>query len=248
MKFAPAFKLSTLAASALLSASAFASGPDYEVLGGSAGLTFSGNALAALTTSGVSISAIAPASYVQPDVALGVDIYNTSWNDSYDVTSIGLVGGFTLKSSSVAGALVSISNLSLDVASGVLYGDIVTQSWSNATLGSYVGQTFSHQAMFHGTTSGTSNIAAGNDSISLQLNNLYMTSSAIPVLGNALGVAPFLYNAIFPTLNFGNSGVAVQFAPTVAVPEPSSALMLGLGLAALVGVQSARRKGGEQQA
>lgn len=247
MKFAPAFKLSTLAASALLSASAFASGPDYEAVGGSAGLTFSNNALAALTTSGVSISAIAPATYVQPNVALEVDVDGTSWNDSYDVTTIGLVGGFILNSSSVAGARATVSNLSFDVASGVLYGDIVTQSWSNPTLGSYVGQTFGHQAMFYGTRSGSSNIEAGNGNVSLQLNNLYMTSSAIPVLGNALGVAPFLYNAIFPTLNFGNSGVAVQFVPT-PVPEPSAALMLGLGLAALVGVQSVRRKAGEPQA
>lgn len=245
MKLANVLKLSVSAAAAACSAAAFAAGPGYTFDSGTAGLSFSNNALSALTTSGVSITAIAPASYVQPNIALPTAAAGTSWDSSFNVSTIAMDGGLILTSSSVTGAQAKLTNLSLDVATGSMYGDVTTSSWTNSTLGSYTGKTFTHQALFKGTESGISNIAAGNGTVSLKLDDLFMVSSTIPVLGDALGVAPFLYNAIFPTLNFGNAHATTTFAP---VPEPGTLALMGIGLLGVAGGQRARKKQSQQSA
>jgi hypothetical protein len=230
-----------VAAAAMVgAASAMAGGPGYTFDSGSAQLTFQQSALDTLAVAGISVSATAPATYVAPKISLVPAADGVSWNSSYDITSMTAAGGFVLNSSTVPGAHVDLSNISLDLASKTVFVDAITQSWTNALGKSYTGQTFNHLALFTGTLSGQTNIKAGNSSISSSLNDLFLSSAAIPALGNALGVPTNIQTILFPTLNFGTTTLQGKFTPTPAVPEPSTTLLTVLGMAGVATVS--RRK------
>lgn len=219
------------------SSTAFAGGPGYVFDGGGADLTFTSNALQTLAIAGVNVSAVAPATYTPPNIHLTALDDGVIWDEAGDVLSLTASGGFQLTSSTVPGAKVELSNITLDLASQIVYADAVTQSWSNALLGNYTGQSIAHLALFSGTISGQTNIVAGDGEISGSLNNLTLTSAAIPALGNALGVPVTIQNLLFPTLNFGNTALQGSFTP--AVPEPST---WALSLLGLMGLTAATRR------
>lgn len=221
------------------SATALAGGPGYVFNGGGADLTFTSNALQTLAIAGVNVSAVAPATYTPPNIHLIALDDGVIWDEAGEVLSLTASGGFQLTSSTVPGAKVELSNITLDLASQIVYADAVTQSWSNALLGNYTGQTISHLALYSGTISGQTNIVAGDGEISGSLNNLTLTSTAIPALGNALGVPTTIQNLLFPTLNFGNTTLQGSFTP--AVPEPSTWALSLLGVMGLT-VATRRRQ------
>jgi hypothetical protein len=228
-----------VAAAAMVSAaSAMASGPGYTLDSGAAQLTFLDSALSTLGVAGISVSATAPATYVAPKISLVPAADGVSWNSNYDITSMTAAGGFVLNSSTVPGARVDLSNISLDLASKTVFVDAVTQSWTNALGKTYTGQTFNHLALFTGTLSGQTNIQSGGGSISSSLNDLFLGAAAIPALGNALGVPTNVQQILFPTLNFGSTTLQGKFTATT-VPEPSTTLLSMLGL---VGVTAVTRR------
>jgi hypothetical protein len=227
-----------VAAAAMLgAASAMAGGPGYTFDSGAAQLTFLDSALSTLGVAGISVSATAPAVYEAPKISLVPATDGVSWNSNYDITTMTAAGGFVLNSSTVPGARVDLSNISLDLASKTVYVDAVTQSWTNALGKSYAGQTFNHLALFTGTLNGQTNIKAGNGEISSSLNDLFLGAAAIPALGDALGVPTNVQKILFPTLNFGATTLQGKFTP--AVPEPSTTLLSVLGM---VGVTAVTRR------
>lgn len=229
MKLTP-WKMMACAATALMAAGAHATGPGYALTSGSADLTFTTDSLAALNAAGISIAATPPATFDGSKISLSSNNSLTSWDASYNLTSMAGLGGFVLSSSTTPGAKITISNVTLDLNAQTVYADLVTNSFTSA-FGNYTGQTYDHMAMFSGTLVGDRNIVSAGGTPSPTLKDLFLVSSAIPAMGNALGVPTFIQNAVFPTLNFGSIAVKTQFTATPPVPEPSVSALAIVGLA-----------------
>jgi PEP-CTERM motif len=230
-------------AAALSSAVAFAGGPGYTLTSGAAQLNFTQDALDTLALAGVTVTAIAPAIYESPQISLQPVADGVSWDSSFNVQSMTAAGGFVLTSATTPGSRVELSNITLDVASNTVFADAVTQSWRIASLNkSYTGQTFNRLALFKGTMTGQTNIEAGNGNIGSSLEDMFLTATSRPALGDALGVPRGLQDLVFPTLNFGATALQGSFLPTAAVPEPGSWALMGLGLLGLTCATGARRR------
>ena len=231
------WKMAVCAVAASLATGAYAAGPGYDFVDGGAVLTFTKDSLAALNTAGVTVSAVAPATFDGSQITLTSNSSLVNWDAAYNVTTMTGLGGFRLTSSTTQGAKVDLSNVTMD-ASGTVYADVVTNSFSNS-FGSYTGKSVNHMALFTGALSGDTNIASSNNHVSVTLKDLKLTSTAIPTLGDALGVPAFIQTALFPSLNFGQTTLTGNFAPTPAIPEPST---WGLSLLGLVGVSAVTRR------
>lgn len=230
-----------IAAVAAVSCAAQASGPGYTFTDGGAVLTFTSDSLAALNTAGVGVTATAPATFDGAKITMTSDESRVIWNSNFDVTSMTGFGGFTLTSSTTKGAQVVLSNISLDPTSVTVYADVVTSSFSS-NFGSYQGKTLSKLALFTGTAAGSTNILASGGNVSTSIGNLKLTSTAIPELGNALGVPTFIQQALFPSINFGTIALNGQFAAVPSVPEPSTFALMGMGIGLISLVQARRRR------
>ncbi len=235
------FKPLLAALAAALSCAAHASGPGYTFTDGSGILTFTSNSLAALNTAGVTVTAAAPASFDGSKITMTSDDAHVVWNDKFDIQSMTGYGGFTLTSSTTKGAQVVLTNIQLDPTAAIVYADAVTSSFSNS-FGAYQGKTISHMALFSGNLVGSSNIVASGGNVNTAIQNLALSSVSIPELGNALGVPTFIQQALFPSINFGQIALVGTFKPTVAVPEPSTYALMGIGLVGLTLTQRRRAR------
>ncbi len=226
-------KMAALAfAAGITFAQAASAANTYVLTDGSAQVNFSTNALQSFQSAGIGVSAIAPASYTAPSISFSASANGIGYGSGNLINSLTADGGLRLASSTVTGARIDLTNIKVDATTGNVFADGVTQSWTNATLGSYTGTSFKNQQLFTSTLSGSADIAAGNGNITLSLADLHFASSAIPVLGNALGVPSFLQTLIFPSLNVGNVTVnaAFKLQSATSVPEPATWGLMCLGL------------------
>lgn len=232
-------RLKTLAfaAATFMALGAHAAGTGYEFESGGAVLTFTTNSLAALNTAGVTVSAVAPATFDGSKITLSSNNDLVTWDDAFNVTTLTGLGGFQLTSSTTAGAKVNLSNVMMD-ASGTVYADVVTNSFTSP-FGNYTGKSVNHMALFTGTLVGDTNIVSSGLNVNVSLNDLKLTSTAIPTLGDALGVPAFIQTALFPSLNFGQTTLTGTFKVTPAIPEPATVSLL---MAGLVGVSAVARR------
>lgn len=231
------WKMMACAMAATMASAAHAGGPDFLFEEGGAVLVFTPDSLAALNTAGVSVSAVAPATFDGSKITMTSNDALVTWDDSYNVTSLTGEGGFRLTSITTKGAQVDLTNVTMD-SSGMVYADVVTSSFTSP-FGNYTGKTVSHMPLYSGTLVGNTNIVTSNLVVTNTLNDLTLTATAIPTLGDALGVPTFIQQVLFPSLNFGQVTLTGTFAP---VPEPSTWALMGCGLLAAAAAASARRR------
>ncbi len=226
---------------AALSTPSIAAG-NYTFNSGTAPLTFNKEALQALNVAGIEVGATAPSFWQSPTVTFTVNPQSVKYNAAGDsFSSAGLLGGLTMSSITVPGAKIDVSNLIADANTGRVTANI--KSYSRAD--GYKGQNYENLFVF---TSKVVGDRALSSNVSVSFTDILLTSEAIPVIGDALGVPMFLASAIFPTLKLGsvNTNLNFQLAPLPPtpgpIPEPGTFALLALGLLGLAAARGRNMK------
>jgi hypothetical protein len=177
-------------------------------------------------------------------------LYDNSTAMSYTMTAVNIKGGFAVADSFTLSSSATISQIMF--GSWVDYGDtlnsvdwaITTGDFSGTTLGSGTASSFSSE-FFEGTIDGDYDMYSDVFSIPgqtlaagtyyLQIGNAVTTGNALWDFSNGPSSAQLDLNGNYIGFDIGSETFAL-YGSSSPVPEPSSFLLLGSGLAGLVGV------------
>ncbi len=189
----------------------------------------------------------------------------TSLTSTFDgatlnVTTVGTAGGAlqtTAKNSATNGpGQLSISNLQVDLTSKIIYADVVGNSTASATGFTYGSVNLSHYALWSfdsisGPTSfginGSTTSVGGQNTINglflvnaADVDNIFVKTLGLNNTGRS-GITSVNTRSASNTAGFGSilSNISASVAPVSSVPEPSTYVLMGLGL---VGLGLARRR------
>lgn len=192
----------------------------------------------------------------------------TSLTSNFDgttlnVTGVGTAGGAlqtTAKNSATNGpGQLSISNLQVDLTAKIIYADVVGNSTAVAPAGTnfvYGSVNLSHYALWSfDSISGPTSFGINGSTTSLggqnTINGLFLVNAAdvdnifVKTLGlnntGRSGITSVNTRSASNTAGFGAivSNISASVAPVSSVPEPSTYVLMGLGL---VGLGLARRR------
>ncbi|TDP86002.1 putative secreted protein with PEP-CTERM sorting signal [Aquabacterium commune] len=193
----------------------------------------------------------------------------TSLTSNFDgatlnVTNVGTAGGAlqtTLKNSATNGpGELSISNLQVDLTNKIIYADILGNSTASAAGFTYGSVNLSRYALWSfdsisgptsfGVNSGTTTIGGQNTITGLflvnsaDIDNIFVKTLGLNNTGRS-GITSVntrvSATGVVNTAGFGSilSNITASVAPVSQVPEPSTYVLMGLGL---VGLGLARRR------
>ena len=222
-------------------------GQTLKLQGGTGTLTFSDSLLAALNIGKVAVTSVEPATVTgtpaAKNVAAAAPITSvTADNVSGQVLAVNTAGG-ALMTAPVqdyvsAGGTLSVSNIAVDLSSKRIYASI-TGDFSGAATGvpgtsSGVTTKNNFYLWDYTTLSGASTIT-GPGTFNTTLSGLKITTDGYNHFVSALRLGLFGTTALQAVTDYGT----ITSAITVAVPEPSTYALMGLGM---VGIAVAARR------
>lgn len=226
-------------------------------LSGSGNLVFSSSLIGALNAGGVVVESAAPAvvtsklnakgtAYTAITAAAPVTSLSGSFDGStVSIASVGTQGGALLTSEAdgftTTGGSLSITNLKVDLGTKSVYATLVG--------GNGVGTLNNYLLWNYSTLTGATSFAAvaGTTTSNNTLSGLTITSAAFETFATSLGLTTAGRNAMASITDYGSisssiSVLATKNASTPAVPEPSTYLLMGLGLVGIAAVSKRAKR------
>lgn len=229
MKYSQVLKSVALAAAIAAAPAAFAQ--SYSFVSGTGTLTFDSGLIGALGAGGVTVTAVAPATYSSG--AVNSQVTGIALDGTDTVTHVSSIGG-ALQSAPAnfagAGGDVTIQNLNVDFLSNGtanIYADVSSASHSSINATQMLLWTST------GLTAGSATAVTGT-SFSSTLKDLYITAAGKQALITGLGLNSIGQGVLNGVSSYGTLGTTAVFAATTpAVPEPSTYALMAVGLAAV---------------
>lgn len=214
-------------AAAVLSAGAVAHAATFSAPT-SAILTLSSDITSIL--SGATFSALGTASYDSTTAQISEAFTSVTMSSSAATDFLGYTdsaSGFSLTSN---GSTLTITNISYSEASKSLSGTLAVGGVTKYT-GAILSSTTASVSESFNASLGTGYLSTGN---------LYLTTGAAQAMLTAFGLST-IYTSFVTGTNFGTFAADVTAAATVAVPEPGTYALMGLGLVGIASVVRRRR-------